>query len=223
MEWCRKQGSVYIPEDRPEDFIILTREEYEEQETCLDDMTSQLIEEQNLNQNLLRIMKERANAKRHLRPKKKRDGYIVLASCPWREKYMVDEWLPDVKRECYQTPEARKNALNQGLLTRKPATRTTWRTLLQSPYDASIPFNTVQYKVENEWEDVLIDLSVTEIYQAEGIELDQLFAEAQQDRQLDCILYRWSYRANFKSGLWEIELYTTRNLTVTEEHRPNVT
>ena len=49
MEWCRKQGSVYIPEDRPEDFIILTREEYEEQETCLDDMTSQLIEEQNLN------------------------------------------------------------------------------------------------------------------------------------------------------------------------------
>ena len=96
--------------------------------------------------------------------------------------------------------------------TRKPATRTTWRTLLQSPYDASIPLSTVQYKVANEWENVLLDLSVTEIYQAEGIELDQLFAEAQQDKQLDCILYRCSYRENFKSGLWEIELYTTRKI-----------
>ena len=219
MEWCRKQGSLYVPEDEPADFVILSREEYEEQEATLSEMTSQMVNEQALNQNLLRIMRERANAKRHLRPKKQRDGYVVLESRPWREKYMVDVWLPDVNREYYETPEQRQAAMNQGLLTRKPAVAMTWRTLLQTPYDASLPFNAVQQDVERAWQSILINVSVTAIAPVTGEELDQLLAESQDDND-ECILYRWTYRANFRSGMWEIELFTTAGLTVTADHRP---
>lgn len=222
MEWCRKQGSVYVPMDVPADFIILSREEYEEQKAALRDVASQMVNEQNLNCNLLRIMRERANARRHLRPKKKRDGYIVLASRPWREKYMADNWLPDVKREHYETPEKRQNAIRQGLLTRKPAVAVTWRTLLQTPYDASLPFSSVRYQVEGEWEKVLLDLSVTAIEPTEGNDLERLFTES-KDKSFQCVLYKWIYKANFRSGFWEVELFSTSDLTVTEAHRPDVT
>jgi len=33
-------------------------------------------------------------------------------------------------------------------------------------------------------------------------------------------LYRWRFRANFRSGQWELELYTTRGLRVPEERMP---
>ena len=37
------------------------------------------LERENLNKNLLRIMKERANADREIVPKKKHHGYIIFA------------------------------------------------------------------------------------------------------------------------------------------------
>ena len=33
-------------------------------------------------------------------------------------------------------------------------------------------------------------------------------------------LYRWIFEANYKSGLWELDIFTTKPLTVPEHRRP---
>lgn len=33
-------------------------------------------------------------------------------------------------------------------------------------------------------------------------------------------LYKWQFKANYRSGLWELEIFTTKSLRVPEHRRP---
>ena len=63
----------------------------------------EILSAKTLNSNLIRIMTERANALRNIRPKKGSDGYIVLFSREWTE-YLGDGETADVWRTTIQTP-----------------------------------------------------------------------------------------------------------------------
>ena len=70
-----------------------------------------------LNSNLRRIMRERANAKRGLKPKKLHHGYVVL----------------DSQQYNYLFRHGNKTIGNYPC----------WKLRVQSPYDSSIPYNTI--------------------------------------------------------------------------------
>lgn len=98
----------------------------QEQEDCrksLDDLNEELEKAQDegmylagLNENLLRIARERANADRKLKPKKEHTGYVVLSSTEKEYRYKIDR--------------------------RNWKTVVLWETVLQSPY--SIDFTEEQ-------------------------------------------------------------------------------
>lgn len=33
-------------------------------------------------------------------------------------------------------------------------------------------------------------------------------------------MYKWQYKANYKMGLWEVEIFTTKSLRVPDYRRP---
>ena len=136
-----------------------------------------------LNQNLRRICRERANQERNIRPKKKHDGYIVLSSQEWRIT------LPDGTR------------------------KTVWKSILQTPYDSSIPFdiirNDIYMDIKNK---VIIDLGCDDINEPEK---NGVYFATKGNR-----LFQWSsHIADFRTGLWTIMILTSEAITVPAERR----
>lgn len=167
--------------------------------------------EKNLNENLIRIMRERANQSRSIRPKKKHDGYLVLESRQWKEKYKVDLW--DTEEHMMHYGGNCGLARKKGYLRTEQRVADVWKSILQTPYDSRIPLEQIQYKVEEELfsKEIMRSIGCTGMY--EGYE-DGAF-----DRN-ENILYRWVFKANYRSMMWEIEIYTTNELTVPEYRLP---
>lgn len=186
----------------------------------LDKATADLATERDLQKNLIRICKERANQQRGLKPKKEHDGYIVLESTQYTDHYKQDIWAPGTNSANYTSPDKRKYAKANGLLKTETAEKTVWKSILQTPYDASIPLADIQSKVEDDlWtgKDVLLSVACPKMTKTSGD-----FYDFGQDDAGNPItgLYRWKYRANFRQGLWELEIYTTGPLTVPDFRRP---
>lgn len=151
-----------------------------------------LSQQRSLNDNLKRIAKERANAKRGLIPKKDRSGYIVLFSSQYRERYRNDE--------------GEKCVAN------------TWKSVLQTPYDATLPLEQIKDDV---WDELMHQILYPMGFRnVQDIDKNGEYRSWYQDEEELCGLYRWDYKANYKTGLWEITLYHTKSLSVPEEYRP---
>ena len=151
-----------------------------------------IITTRNLNNNLKRIAKERANAKRGLTPKKERSGYIVLFSSQYRERYRNDE--------------GEKLVAN------------TWKSVLQTPYDATLPLEQIKDDVWNElMHQILYPMGFRKV---QDIDKNGEYKFWYEDEEELCGLYRWDFKANYKTGLWEITLFHTKSLCVPEEYRP---
>ena len=82
--------------------------EKEELTDRITELEAEVEQARDLNKNLLRISRERANADRKITPKKQHDGYLVIESREWRER------RPD------------------------KGTIRTWRSIIQTPFDASM-------------------------------------------------------------------------------------
>ena len=168
--------------------------------------------EKGLNENLIRIMRERSNQARGLKPKKQHDGYLVLESRQWKEKYKVDVWDTEDHMMRYGG--------NLGLARKKGYLRTiqkeapVWKSILQTPYDTGISLDQVRQRVEE------VDLFEKEILRGIGC---TGMSEGYEDNAFDRnenILYRLIFKANYRSRLWELEIYTTNELTVPEYRLP---
>ena len=124
------------------------------------------------NDNLFRIMRERANARRKLQPKKEHPGYLVILT----EEYDLRE--------------------SGELLA-------VWRTVLQTPYDAAVPIDTIRRRVDQDFKGGILP--------SLGIEY---IGTAWEPTDGENLLFRWKYKANVKAGFWEVVLYHTEPIRV---------
>ena len=191
----------------------------ESQKEQLEKVKAELRNEKSLNVNLLRIMRERANQARGIRPKKNHDGYIVLGSRQWTEKYTEEVWDSEEHAEKYGNGEYRSHAIKQGYLRLEKKMVNTWRSIIQTPYSASLPVEPVRARVKKEIGKVSADIGVE-------YHIDEANKDNCHDWQIpdyeECanMLYRAQYSANYKTGFWELTIYTTKSLRVPENRCP---
>lgn len=183
------------------------------------EQAEQALEKQmNLNHNLKRIARERANSDRGITPKKEHDGYLVLSSRQWKEKYMYD--LTEEEYKALPDDFRRKH----GYPCSEQRTADTWKSIIQTPYDASIPINQIGPIIEEDdlWNGgVLDDIGCSKKLRTEFNGTYHEFGEDENGYRING-LYRWVYHANYKSGFWELEIYTTKSLRVPPHRRPVV-
>lgn len=171
-----------------------------------------------LNENLKRIARERANAARNITPKKTHDGYLVLSSRQWMENY---------KYELSQEEYAEKSVEfrnSHSFPCLEPKTAQVWKSILQTPYDASIPLYNIQELIEENdlWDKgILKDVGCTQMNESSINGYYQVFTQKEGSKECNG-LYKWSYIANYRSGFWEMELYTTQCLQVPVYRRPQI-
>ena len=185
----------------------------------IEELEKQLQSEKYLHRNMQRIMRERANQARGITPKKAHDGYVVLESRQWEERYTEESWDTEDHRERYGDPENRRYAIKKGYLRRERKTAEAWRSTIQTPYDASLPIGQVRNRIEEEIGEVLKDINVEERLKAEYNGTYYDFGINDEGYKKNG-MYRWAYKANYRAGLWEMEIYTTKSLRVPENRRP---
>lgn len=206
----RKANDAMIAARRSAQEAAGLREDLEEAQKAIEN-------EKFLNSNLQRIMRERANQARGITPKKQHDGYIVLKSRQWTESYPVEVWDTEDHENRYGGNH--RLAIRKGYLSIENRSAVLWRSTLQTPYDASIPLNQIQGSVlgEDLWDKgILQELGCQSMC---GNGPNGKYTPREEDRGKN-LLYRWIFEANYRSGLWEMDLFTTKALTVPEHRRP---
>lgn len=143
---------------------------------------------QRLNENLLRISKERANAERKLKPKKGHTGYVVLGSKEKEYRYKVDR--------------------------RNWDTVMLWETTVQSPYTVDFTEEQARERTkELTAEGGLISRIGIEAY-FPGKYDDMLDSQRGfQWAELNVMLER-RMQANYRTGYWEVVFSHTKPLSI---------
>lgn len=147
-----------------------------------------------LNENLLRISKERANADRNLKPKKEHTGYIVVSSTEKEYRYKVDR--------------------------RHWETVILWETVLQTPYP--IDFTEEQAREETKelignngkgnW--LVSRLGINMYYDGdyEGLLENSKWNDPKLEERN--IMFKGRLRANYRAGYWEVIFSHTKPLWI---------
>lgn len=192
-------------------------------ESMVEAMRTEVERANHLNVNLKRIARERANAARGITPKKNHDGYLVMNSRQWTEKYLVDEWDTDAHKEEYGgSDEMRTIAFEYGYLKTVKKTADVWKSVIQTPHDASLPLNQIKdIIIEDEMfnggvlDSIGCCCKIKEEYNGNYYSFG-----TNEDGYEKNGLYKWKFVANYKSGFWEVEIFTTKSLKVPEYRRP---
>ena len=219
IEKAKKQAAAEA-DRRADDAIIVARRSAQEAadlRTDLEEARKTIENEMSLNANLQRIMRERANQARGITPKKAHDGYLVNKSRQWTETYPVEIWNTEDNKNRYAGN--RRYAISKGYLSIEKRSAVVWRSTLQTPYDASIPLDQIQGRVlgEDLWnKGILQELGCHAMC---GSGAGGKYTPLEEDENKN-VLYRWVFEANYKSGLWELDIFTTKSLTVPEHRRP---
>lgn len=139
------------------------------------------LERENLNKNLLRIMKERANADREIVPKKKHHGYIIL--------YLQELY---VKQEAYKSSTCDEPP--------------TWKTQIQTPY----PINFKSFEIKKQ---------IFEDFEDNGIFAEMGIQTVSDNEETGIKIHHYLFRANIRTGYWEIEFYTMGEINIPQSMR----
>ena len=154
--------------------------------------TAEIADQRALNANLLRILRERANADRGLRPKKVHTGYVVVTSS---EK------------------EIRYRGGRNKLLTAK-----VWETVLQSPYSVDFTESQARQLIEEnlltEKNGLLADVGITLICHGNGYETLTEVENWKEIKILHNALFSRQLRANYRVGYWEYIIQHTKPLGI---------
>jgi hypothetical protein len=148
-------------------------------------------------QNVYRIMRERANAARGIVPKKSHDGYLVLNSRQWKERY---------------------SAIVNGKKAQSSAN--VWQSVLETPYDVALAADQIRTQIENDLKLIISDIGCHCMVPEKDNGKYKTNMEKIENSREKNVLYKWDLVANFKSGLWLLEIYTTKSLRVPESRRP---
>jgi len=187
--------------------LATLRREYEEQIRVLQAKSEKLekavqsdeekLEHQiNMNANLLRIMRERTNARRKIVPKKAHDGYIITA-CRQCRDYLEIRTGAD---QNIKQPAASKKPHRFNIPERIPVN--VWKLTIQTPYSVSLPVTEIQEQIlEEMMTGLLAEAGCERISDAPGS-----YPAATENRNM---LYKWEFLADLRDGLWSINTYLT--------------
>ncbi|XZH90615.1 hypothetical protein ACSXEW_16055 (plasmid) [Clostridium perfringens] len=166
---------------------VLQRMIEKERESLKEDITSIKLEKDRINQlniNLIRIMKERANSKRGIKPKKTHNGYLIIESKQYEKNYYLKNEL--IRLKC-------------------------WKIKIQSPYNSSIPYEIVQKEIEMDLKNILNEkLGISKIYNnISGESIEMLIKRSNTNENF---IFESNYKSNFVEGFWEIEYLSKDNI-----------
>lgn len=152
----------------------------------------------NLNNNLLRITRERANSKRGLQPKKEHHGYRFSG------KIMQTKVISDHDKK-------------EGAIYTE-----VWTATLETPYDGTIPIHQIQDKIFEDLkgsDGILSKLYINYwTYQNSPVIWKGTYAEAMKDNEnKENYLFDYKFMVNPKSRLWEIQITTTKSIRALAE------
>ena len=158
-----------------------------------------------LNDNLLRIAKERANADRGLKPKKERPGYVVVHS----------------EEKEYSFRDGRKQLYKVKL----------WETIIQSPYSVEFAESVVRKQIEDELfpegkEWLIAKIGITGKYNGSYEKMRAAMEKNPEDsfyRGNVVIARQQRLKRNFRSKYWEVAIVHIKPLgDVPEDLIPEV-
>ena len=146
-----------------------------------------------LNANLLRITKERANAERGLKPKKEHNGYVVLTSVEKESRY----------KDSYGHPQ----------------TVTLWETAMETPYAVDFEAEQVRGLIRELTQDdenescPIQKIGITGNYPGKYTDMiqDKEWREKYKEHN---VMLEQRLRANYRSGYWELVFLHTKPLSV---------
>ena len=147
---------------------------------------------------MLRISRERANAKRGIKPKKVHHGYIVL-----------DNQQSSYNKRFYN---------GRRIVTESfPC----WKLRIQSPYDSSIPFSVITNNIHDDLINTVAKaLDIDSIYKISSLDnsgVDEI--KKLWDKEDINFIFNASYKSNYRTGLWEVEYLVRASVIVPEDMR----
>lgn len=168
------------------------KEKIQQVEQKLDAERSESDYQRRLNENLLRISRERANADRRLRPKKEHTGYVVVSSAEKEISY----------KDYYG-----KN--KKAML---------WETVLQSPYSVDFTEEQARHQMQELFRRVenggwlIGQIGISATY---GKGYEELIREKEwkSDVSKRNVLLGRRLRANYRAGYWEMIFLHTKPLS----------
>lgn len=182
-------------EERIEKIKEITQEKINDISGRLDRARQQTKQVENINTNLIRIAKERANAKRGLKPKKEHTGYVLLS---------IDEasysHKDDIKRHV--------------IIENYPF----WRIRLQTPYIATLDVNSVETLITTDLKNKLASIMTIKrsmdfhsLSNYDHSKMNELW------KSNDNFIFKSILKVNAIKGFWEIEYWTRYIIKVTPE------
>lgn len=198
-----KKGLLKIGNSENYSDVIMSRNEYEE-------LLLRVKYAEELNINLKRICRERACRKAG-KPKDS-SGYFVISSAQTVEKYMRDISFDDWKKE---NPGVHSSVYRSPIQCEHKV----WKSSIQTPHDASITFDIAeQLVIKDLCSHVFSDLGIDDMQddRENGVYPEQISDNNKIARN---IVYRWSFKADFRIGFWTFECYHTLPLKVPESLR----
>ena len=149
--------------------------------------------QKNLNDNLLRISRERANAKRGLQPKREHCGYRFSSK------------IMQTKTICGH--DKHTGAIYADV----------WSAVLETPYDGTIPIQQIEYHIFDDLmgkSGILTKLHVNfYVFTSDRSRLWKgTYTEAIEADKDNSFLFDYKFMINPKSGLWEIQIMTTKSI-----------
>lgn len=169
------------------------KEKIQQVEQELDAERNESAYQRSLNENLLRISRERANADRRLRPKKEHTGYVVVSSAEKEISY----------KDYYG-----KN--KKAML---------WETVLQSPYSVDFTEEQARHQMQELFKRgenggwLISQIGISATY---GKGYEELIREKEwkSDVSKRNVLLGRRLRANYRAGYWEMIFLHTKPLDV---------
>ena len=156
-------------------------------EAELDDLNNEVEIAQDLNTNLKRICRERANADRGLKPKKQHNGYVALATSSYLERYRTSD--------------------------REMKEFLAYRTVIQTPYSVKFTMKSVEDMLYDDgyicfkrffgdgWSSIQMGTNANSRSQ-------------KLENQEKNFIFRWNLKASLQKTYWEIDVCHTKPLTV---------